>query len=113
MTAKRYRFRPAVPASQIEAVAALAALAASGLHGDPAVRQLASVRDRAVTVDASTPAGRDLVAVVDGLARRGFGPGAYTVEEILAPHLAPHPQASADGLFLLEPDDERGGDNDE
>ncbi len=83
---RRYSFRPAVPAEEIESTLLLAVLAAEGLHGLSRVRLEASYsldpEKNACVIDSSTDVGRDICRIFTGFAAREFGDESFSVSRV-------------------------------
>src|SRR5262249_32521159 len=82
----RYTFLAEVPLEEVEGSLLLAVFAVESLHGESQV-QLDAAHDfdterDVLTIDASTPVGRDLCRVFTGFLMREFPGGRFKVERI-------------------------------
>lgn len=85
----RITFAPGVPMEEVEGTVRLAALAAESLHG-PCRIELESpwhldARNRAVVIHTGTETGQTLAIIFLGYARREFGGGAISIENLGLP----------------------------
>ncbi|MCC6678137.1 MAG: hypothetical protein IT436_13430 [Phycisphaerales bacterium] len=85
----RFTFEKGPKMTDIEEVLELAVLAASCLHGSAAVRVNAGYASdahaRAIVLDGSTVAGRDVILLFTGLSAEQFGGSAFKVDRVAAP----------------------------